>query len=191
MEYGVSFVKEYPKFGELFEKLFFKRELDEWYKEKCKEKYQLPLEIYQLKTELPIEEFRITEKAFPSTSVHIVLSKINLEDGGVITPYLQMVVSKLIPVYYLFPRYTLKLKDSQTEGEIWGPAQTIDFMKTEIQVNKIMESKDYIRLQEGYDLYDKICDWDQLPDCKPVGRSFTVEQAVFKDPLGLCEECPK
>lgn len=49
MEDGIRFISEYPEFSELLQRLFVKRELDEWYKNKCAEKIKVPDEFNQIK----------------------------------------------------------------------------------------------------------------------------------------------
>lgn len=187
---GVPFVKEYPKFGELFEKLFFKRELDEWYKEKCKEKYRLPAEIYRLRMKLPIEDIMVRGNSFPSASAFIDLKERKIGSSGFVVPSIEMHVSKIIPVYQLIAGYTIKNKT--TEGEVTlslalsGSPLTKNLIETVDHVTSIMKSEGYIQLHEE-DLYDKICDWDQIPYSTPLGRAFTIEEAVFNDTLDLCD----
>lgn len=186
MEFGVPFVVEYPEFGELFEKLFFKRELDDWYKKKCREKYKLPTDIYRLQTKLPIKEIMVRGRVFPSVLVYIDLLEIKLGNEGAIIPSIQMRISKIIPVYHLIAGYTIQHNDLEAEVDLWGPPQTVDLMETVDQIHSIMQTNGNIALHDRYDLYDKICDWDQIPYSQPLGRTFTVEQAVFNDTLDLC-----
>lgn len=49
MEHGIRFINEYPEIGELLQRLFMNRELDEWYKNKCAEKIKAPDEFSQIK----------------------------------------------------------------------------------------------------------------------------------------------
>jgi len=49
MEHGKRFVEEYPEIGELLERIYIKRELDQWYKKNVQKKHRYQVNLMRLR----------------------------------------------------------------------------------------------------------------------------------------------
>lgn len=76
MEDGIRFISEYPEIGELLHRLFVKRELDEWYKNKCAEKIKVPDEFNQIKG---LKKIEVRDLYNPSGEIDIHLQDLSGE----------------------------------------------------------------------------------------------------------------
>lgn len=183
MEHGKRFVEEYPEVGVLFERIFIKRELDEWYKRKCFEEIQVPSEFNEIRA---LKKVEVRNLVSPSSEMLIQMEDIKGVDGFLLGQQINIKVSKLTPVYLL--DFSYKLKHNLIDGiyEIVGMAESLELIQGANQIRKIMEQKGYIELSYLYDFYDTVYEWDELQDIKPFNRRFTVGEALFTDVLELC-----
>ncbi|MCI1694300.1 hypothetical protein [Aneurinibacillus aneurinilyticus] len=183
MEHGKRFVEEYPEIGVLFERIFIKRELDEWYKRKCTEEVQIPSEFNKIRA---IKEIGVRNFVNPSSEIIIQIEDIQGEDGFLLEQQINIKVSKLIPVYIL--DFSYKLRHNLIDGiyEIVGMVESLELIQGANQIRRIMEEKGYIELSYLYDFYDTVYEWHELQDIKPFNRRFTLGEALFTDVLELC-----
>lgn len=181
---GKRFKDEYPTFGSLFEKLYQKRELDDWYTKACKKKLNLPKELMSIKE---IKNIKIHDNFSPSTHIFIdLLDKIG-EGGFVLKQQINLTVSKIIPVYKKDFLYFVKHNSLVGEiGTLGSPQETFESLLVDEEIRKIFKSHNFIELSE-YDLYDTIYDWSEL-NLDPFGRSLTLDYGVFYDALELCDD---
>lgn len=111
MEHGKRFVEEFPEVGELFERLLVKRELDEWYKKKCAEKLDVPIELNEIGNLKKIESRNMIS---PSGDILIYLHDISDTEGFIFSQQINIKVSKLVPIYIL--DYSYSLRHNLVEG---------------------------------------------------------------------------
>ncbi|TQR42779.1 hypothetical protein [Paenibacillus popilliae] len=182
MEHGKRFVDEYPEIGGVIERIFIKRELDEWYKEKCMEEILAPGEFNDIRSLMNIE---VKNSVNPSSEILIQLEDIKGEEGFLLGQQINIKVSKLAPVYIV--DFSYKLRHNLIDGiyEIVGMAESLELIQGATLIRRIMEEKGYIELSYLYDFYDTVYEWHELQDIQPFNRRFTLGEALFKDILEL------
>ncbi|MED4732210.1 hypothetical protein P9597_29640 [Aneurinibacillus migulanus] len=184
MTQGLRFINEYPKFKSLFEKIFIKRELDDWYRYRCKE----PIEfLHDLKHITHIIEIDIRNHYFPSVDVFLKLQNVNGEGRFLLEQEVHLQISKIIPVYLINYGYSIKHSSIIGSLDLWGPPQTFELFEVNAEIENIFASRKFIKLHEKFDAQDTIYNWTDLPNVESVNRSLTLEYAAFYDVLGLCE----
>ncbi|WP_374018152.1 hypothetical protein ABU162_29560 [Paenibacillus thiaminolyticus] len=184
MTHGISFIQEYPHIKEILEKLYLKRELDQWYIEESRKPVELPKDIHTIKD---ISDIVIQDGFSPSAHVYIKMKDRYGDGGFILSQEIQMRISKILPIY----EYLLfhKIRHSSLVGDLGlvGPANTFELIETEVEINKMFEGNGYIKLSHEYDSYDTVYDWDCLKRIDPVNRRLTLKDAVFVDILDLCD----
>ncbi|WP_028531899.1 hypothetical protein [Paenibacillus sp. UNC217MF] len=183
MKHGIHFIEEYPRYGQLLEKLYRKRELDDWYKEVCKKELLLPEELFCLNE---VEKINVSSRYWPSIDVSMhVTSKIG-EGNFLFNQIIQLRISKIIPVYDV--NFCYKIKHQVIAGtlDMWGPPQTAALMDLDNCISEIMVLNGFLGLSELYDLHDTVYEWSDLQEIDKVNRRLTLEDAVFVDILELC-----
>lgn len=184
MRHGVRFIDEHPQIKEVLERLYLKRELDQWYIERSRKKFEVPSEIYDIKH---VAEVKVQEGHSPSAHVYVKLKDVHGEGGFVLQQEMQLTISKIVPVY----KYNILncIKHNSIVGflGLFGGADTFELMEVEEQIQNILEQQGYIRLYEEYDLYDTVYEWNQLQGIDPVNRRLILEDAVFVDVLDLLD----
>ena len=183
MKHGVRFIEEYPKFGEVLEKLYKKRELDEWYKETCKKEFVLPKELFSLNE---IKNVKILNRNWPAIDVSLELTSLTGEGGFLFEQNIQLRISKILPVYDINFRYNIKHAALTSDIDTWGPPQTGILMDLQEYINDLMKLNGFLELSELYDLHDTVYEWKDLQQIDAVNRRLTLEDAVFVDILELC-----
>lgn len=182
--HGIRFVDEHPQIKELLERLYLKRELDQWYIETSRKKFEVPSEIYDIKH---VAEVKVQEGHSPSAHVYVKLKDVHGEGGFVLQQEIQLTISKIVPVYKYVPFYVIRHNSIVGEMGLVGPSDTIELIETEELVNNILERHGYIELSYDYDLYDTVYEWNQLQGIDPVNRRLILEDAVFVDVLDLLD----
>ncbi|MEC3758079.1 MULTISPECIES: hypothetical protein [Bacillus] len=182
MEDGIRFISEYPEFSELLQRLFVKRELDEWYKNKCAEKIKVPDEFNQIKG---LKKIEVRDLNNPSGEINIHLQDLFGENGFHLEQQINMKVSKLVPVYVLDYSYSLRHDLIDGAYDIVGTAESLEFIQGTNYINKIMQEKGFIELSYLYDYYDTVYEWSELPHIQPFNRRLTLGDALFTDVLEL------
>ncbi len=181
---GVRFVDEYPEIRNVFEKLFVKRELDEWYIKTCKQKLPLPVELETLEL---VKEITIHDNFNPSTNIYLKLESKDGDGGFTLKQQVNLVVSKIVPVYTMDFLYSFKHNTLTGTVEAFSsPQETFEMMEVEEKVTEIFKTYDYIELTD-YDLKDTVYDWKEL-NFAPFDRRLTLEYASFFDVLELCPD---
>ncbi|MFE3577292.1 hypothetical protein [Lysinibacillus sp. NPDC059133] len=182
MEHGKRFVEEYPEIGNLLDRIFLKRELDEWYKRKCTEEIQIPMEFSGV---YAIKKIQIRNLVGPSSEIIIEMKDLQGKEGFLLEQKINILVSKLTPVYIL--DFSYKLRHNLIDGsyEIVGMAESLEVIQGANQIRRIMENKGYIELSYLYDFYDTVYEWRELPDIQPFNRRFTLGEALFTDVLEI------
>jgi hypothetical protein len=183
MEHGQRFVEEFPEVGELLEQLLVKRELDEWYKKKCAEKLDVPIELNEIGN---LKEIECRNMFSPSADILIHLQDISGKEGFLLSQQINIKVSKLIPIYILDFSYSLRHNLIEGPLEIVGTAESLEMIQGINQINRIMTLKGYSEISHLYDFYDTVYEWDVLPSIKPFNRRLTLGDALFTDVLELC-----
>ncbi|QGQ95854.1 hypothetical protein EHS13_13695 [Paenibacillus psychroresistens] len=183
MKHGLKFVDEFPVFGDVLEKLYLKRELDNWYSSICQQEVVIPLEINAIPNVLDID---IRERYSPSTEVFINSKKVLGEGSFMFEQEVQIRISKIIPVYSMEFCYGIRHNTIISQINTWGPPQTEFLINAQEIITKLFASNGYILLGEQYDLYDTVFDWKKLKSIDPVNRRLTLGDAVFVDILDLC-----
>lgn len=182
MVHGKRFLEEYPKYKDILEKLYLKRELDNWYVDKCRKPLVLPNEIINIQ----MSKLKIQDGFNPSAHVYLTLEELKGEGGFSLVQEIQITISKIIPVYH----YVLlhKINHSSLDGFLGlvGPANSFSLIELEEYVNHIMRNNGYLELSDEYDLFDTVYDWDNLRNIDPVNRRLVLKDAVFVDILELC-----
>lgn len=185
MKHGVRFIIEHPQMGELLKKLYKTRELDDWYKETCKSKIELPKGLMDYNG---ILKCNVVDRYSPSANIYFELKKVSGENGFVLKQEIHLRVSKLLRVYHLSCSYTLKSDYLTPELDLWGPPQTDGIIEAEQFINDVLSNEGYIELNNLYDIHDTVFEWTELSDIDVVNRRLTLEDAVFTDVLELCNE---
>jgi len=184
MQPGVRFIDEYPEIKQLFEKLFLNRELDEWYIKTCKQKLLIPNGLENLEL---VKDIFIHDNFNPSTYLYLYLDNKIGEGGFIFKQQVNLVVSKIVPVYKMDFLYSVKhnslIGTVQAEG---SPQETFEMLELEEKIREIFKNCDYIELTD-YDLKDTVYDWNIL-NIDPFDRRLTLEYASFFDVLELCNE---
>ncbi|MGG1246356.1 hypothetical protein [Bacillus spizizenii] len=180
MEDGIRFISEYPEFCELLHRLFVKRELDEWYKNKCAEKIKVPAEFNQIKG---LKKIEVRDLNNPSGEINIHLQDLSGENGFHLEQQINMKVSKLAPVYVLDYSYSLRHDLIDGTYDIVGTAESLEFIQGTNYMYKIMQEKGFIELSYLYDYYDTVYEWSVLPHIQPFNRRLTLGDALFTDVL--------
>ncbi len=110
MVHGKRFLEEYPKYKDILEKLYLKRELDNWYVDKCRKPLVLPNEIINIQ----MSKLKIQDGFNPSAHVYLTLEELKGEGGFSLVQEIQITISKIIPVYH----YVLlhKINHSSLDG---------------------------------------------------------------------------
>ncbi|OAB36089.1 hypothetical protein [Paenibacillus glacialis] len=183
MEHGKLFVEEFPEVGELIERLFIKRELDEWYRMKCAEILEVPNEFNEIGN---LKQIESRNRISHSTDILIHLHDISGKEGFLLGQQINVKISKLFPIYIL--DYSYSIRHNLIEGifEIDGTAESLEMIQATNQINRIMTSKGYTEISHLYDYYDTVCEWDVLPNIEPFNRRLTLGDALFTDVLELC-----
>lgn len=184
MVHGKRFLEEFPKYREVLEKLYLKRELDNWYVDECRKPLVLPNELLNIKN----TTVKIHDGFNPSSHVYLTLEELIGEGGFSLVQELQITISKIIPVYH----YVLlhKIKHPSLDGFLGlvGPANSFAFIELEDYVNEIMRNNGYLELSDEYDMFDTVYEWVNLTNIDPVNRRLILKDAVFVDILELCED---
>ncbi len=184
MIHGTRFLEQYPKYREVLEKLYLKRELDHWYTSECRKKLVLPNELFNIKN----TQVKIQDGFNPSVHVYLTLEELSGEGDFSLVQEIQLTISKIIPVYH----YVLlhKIKHSSLDGILGlvGPANSFSFIELEECVNEIMRYNGYQELSDEYDMFDTVYEWDKLSNIDPVNRRLILKDAIFVDILELCED---
>lgn len=182
---GKRFVDDHPKIGSLLDRLYKKRELDYWYKERCKEGLDFENELYKIKS---IENVDVRNFVEPNVSFYLQLKDIKGTDGFSLTREILLRVSKIAPVYTLY--YVYSFKHRAFDGNVYNlNSESAKFpmdIKITLELTRLMKAKGYIQLSHHYDLNDTVYRWDELPHIEAFNRSLTLEDALFEDVLGLC-----
>lgn len=183
MEHGKRFVEEFPEVGELFERLLVKRELDEWYRMKCAEKLDVPIELNEIGN---LKEIESRYMISPSGDILIHLNDISDREGFIFSQQINIKVSKLVPIYIL--DYSYSLRHNLIEGvlDIVGTSESLEMIQGTNQINRIMASRGYTEISHLYDFYDTVYEWGILPQIEPFNRRLTLGDALFTDVLELC-----
>ncbi|MGO4693436.1 hypothetical protein AB4Z50_04055 [Paenibacillus sp. 2TAB26] len=108
-------------------------------------------------------------------------------DGFIFRQRINLVISKIIPVYKM--DYLYLVKHSSLVGELGtfgSPQETFEAMEAEEQITGLLKTNNYIELT-GYDLQDTIYEWKELK-LEPFDRRLTLDYAAFYDALELCED---
>ena len=182
MVHGTRFLEQYPKYREVLEKLYLKRELDNWYIGECRKTLVLPNELFSIKN----TKVKIQDGFNPSVHVYLTLEELSGEGGFSLVQEIQLTISKIIPVY----NYVLlhKINHSSLDGilSLVGPANSFSFIELEEYVNEIMRNNGYQELSDEYDMFDTVYEWDKLSNIEPVNRRLILKDALFVDILELC-----
>ncbi|MBR2568622.1 MAG: hypothetical protein IKE34_05505 [Paenibacillus sp.] len=184
MKHGVHFIEEYPQHGELLEKLYRKRELDDWYKEVCKKQLLLPKELFSFHE---VEKIEVSSRYWPSTDVSMQLTSKVGEGNFLFNQIIQLRISKIMPVYDINFYYSIKHNVIEGTLDLWGPPQTASLMDLNSSISEMMEYNGFLGLSEVYDLHDTVYEWSDLQQIDEVNRRLTFEDAVFVDILELCD----
>lgn len=181
----MRFVDEHRQINKLLEKLYYNRELDQWYIDTCRKNLELPSEVYDI---VQVSEVKVQDGFSPSTHVYVKLEDMLGEGGFVLQQEIQLTISKIVPVYEYWLFHEVKHNALVGNLGLVGPASTFELIEAEVQVNKILEQYGYIRLSHEYDSYDTVYEWEQLQGVDPVNRRLTLKDAVFVDILELCND---
>ncbi|MCY9528151.1 MULTISPECIES: hypothetical protein [Paenibacillus] len=185
MSHGMRFVEEHRQINKVLEKLYSKRELDQWYVDTSRKKLELPREIYDI---VQVSEVKVQDGFCPSAHVYLKLKDRLGEGGFVLLQEIQLTISKLVPVYEYLLFHEVKHNALVGNLGLVGPANTFELIEAEVQVNKILQQHGYIQLSHEYDLYDTVYEWGQLEGIDPVNRRLTLKDAAFVDILELCND---
>jgi len=185
MTHGTRFIEEHPLIHEVLEKLYLKRELDQWYVDTSRKNLELPREIYDI---AQISEVKVQDGFSPSAHVYVRLKDRRGEGGFVLQQEIQLTISKIVPVYEYLLFHEVKHNALVGNLGLVGPANTFELIEVEVQVNKILQQHGYIQLSHEYDLNDTVYDWGQLEGIDPVNRRLTLKEAAFVDILELCND---
>ncbi|MFE4569815.1 hypothetical protein [Paenibacillus chitinolyticus] len=185
MPHGTRFIEEHPQINEVLEKLYFKRELDQWYVEISRKNLELPREIFDI---VQVSEVKVQDRFSPSIHVYVKLKDRQGEGGFSLKQEIQLKISKIVPVYEYLLFHEVKHNALMGNLGLVGPANTFELIEAEVQVNKILQQHGYIPLSHEYDLHDTVYDWGQLEGIDPVNRRLTLKDAVFVDILELCND---
>ncbi|ADP34121.1 hypothetical protein ABD80_10710 [Bacillus atrophaeus] len=182
MEHGIRFTVENPEIGELLHRLLVNRELDEWYKNKCAEKIQVPQEFNQIKH---LKKIEVRDMNNPSGDITIHLLDLSGENGFHLEQQINIKISKLVPVYVLDYSYSLRHELIDGAYDIVGTAESLELIQGTNFISKVMQEKGFIELSYLYDYYDTVYEWSDLPNIQPFNRRLTLGDALFTDVLEL------
>ncbi|MEC0226227.1 hypothetical protein [Paenibacillus alba] len=185
MTHGIRFLQENPEINEVLEKLYLKRELDQWYIEKSKQPIVMPEDILNIQE---IIEVKVQDRFNPSAYVYMKLQEHRGEGGFILLQEMQLTISKIVPVYQYLLYHRIKHDSLQGFLGLVGSADTFEFMEVEAKVNKIFQQSGFIKLSHEYDAYDTVYEWSHLENIDPVNRRLTLKDAVFVDILELCND---
>ncbi len=90
MVHGKRFLEEYPKYKDILEKLYLKRELDNWYVDKCRKPLVLPNEIMNIQ----MSKLKIQDGFNPSAHVYLTLEELKGEGGFSLVQEIQITISQ-------------------------------------------------------------------------------------------------
>lgn len=184
MVHGKKFINEHSQYYQVLYKLYKTRDLDEWYVQKCRKRFELPGEFSTIKN---VKKIKVQDNFLPSVHVYLELKEVSDNHSFSLFQEIQIVVSKIIPVYYI--NYVYKIKHHLVVGELGlgGAPQTFEMMEASDDVIEVMDKQGFIALDSEYDLKDTVFEWDELEGIDPVNRRLTLEDAVFTDILDLCD----
>ncbi|GAA0134692.1 hypothetical protein YSY43_15320 [Paenibacillus sp. YSY-4.3] len=180
--HGQRFIDEYPDYGEKLSKLYLERQLDDWYKEKCKSEFILPDEMYEIQG---VSRIEVRNKNWPSTEIYISLNELP-EDSFTFLQEIQIRLSKVLPLYEMSFLHSIKHESLESNLDLWGPPQTFELLKVVDVIRDILSNLGYQELSELYDLHDTIFEWHELKGIDEVNRRLILKDAIFTDVLELC-----
>ncbi|OWR32518.1 hypothetical protein CDO73_02630 [Saccharibacillus sp. O23] len=183
MHHGNRFMREYPAIKDVFEKLYFKRQADKWYIDTCKRQLSLPEDLYSLEH---IVEIKAQHQVSPSNYFYIKLPDVKGEGGFCLSQEIQLIISKIVPVYTYDLVYLMKHDSLKSDLDMSGSSSTLEMIETETSIRSIMEKAGYLLLNHEYDLYDTVYEWSELERIDPVNRRLILKDAAFVDILELC-----
>lgn len=185
MKHGKSFVEDHPNIGTLIERLYKKRELDDWYLRKCGEKFA---KEHILNDIIHITSIEILASYRPSVTIVLHTDDMTDSDELFLAQKIVLNISKLTPVYTL--DFSFQIKHHLLGDFVYSFSKTtpesLVLLQASTDIRRKMKSNGHMELSYLYDYYDTVYEWSELQNIKPINRSLMVGDALFSDVLGLC-----